>query len=111
MKRGHVYFVRPYHSLFRPPTAQQIAIAVTRHPLSASKMTFESPARADRVKARINTKHNAGHFAPISVVGFGIKKTHIGDGVLLVVWREVGRAGRQIGDIGIRRHCLKLATN
>ncbi|MGY4319398.1 hypothetical protein ACVWW1_008725 [Bradyrhizobium sp. JR3.5] len=94
-----------------PTPAQKVTIAVTRHPLGASEMTFESPARAIRFKGWINTKHNVRHFAPISIIGFGIKKAHIGNGVLLVVWRELGRAGRQIFDLGIRRHCLKLPTN
>ncbi|NYG45452.1 hypothetical protein GGD67_002910 [Bradyrhizobium sp. IAR9] len=29
----------------------------------------------------------------------------------LVVWRKVGRTGRQICDFGIERHCLELLPN
>jgi len=71
-------------------------------------MTVEGAARTIRLKDGVDTKHNARDIAPISVVCFGIEETHIGDGVLLVVQRELGRAGRQICDRVVGRHYLKI---
>ncbi|MGY3488116.1 hypothetical protein ACVW1C_005999 [Bradyrhizobium sp. USDA 4011] len=77
---------------------------MTRHPFGASQMTVESTPRAIRLEGRIYTKHNARDFAPIRMIGSGIEKAHIGHGLLLVVWRKLGRTGRQVCDLGIGRH-------
>ncbi|MDA9489002.1 hypothetical protein XI08_07240 [Bradyrhizobium sp. CCBAU 11361] len=82
--------------------------ALTRRPFGASQMTLESTAGAIRIQGGINTKHNAHDLAPISVIGLGIQETHIGDGMLLVVRRELGRVRRGICDLGIGRHGLKI---
>jgi hypothetical protein len=91
--------------ILRPAAAEQMTIAVARRPLRASEMTLERAARAIRLEGGIDLKDDTGDLAPIRIVGLGIEKTHIGDGVSLVVWRELGLAGRQICNIGIeRRH-------
>jgi len=82
--------------------------APTRRPLGASQMTFKSTAGAIRINGGINTKHNARNFTPISIIDLGIQETHIGDGMLLVIRRELGRVRRGICDLGIGRHCLKV---
>ncbi|AMA59964.1 hypothetical protein BCCGELA001_29425 [Bradyrhizobium sp. CCGE-LA001] len=79
-----------------------------RRPLGTSQMAFKSAAGALWIQASINTKHKARNFPPISVIGFGIQQTHIRCGMLLVIWRELGRIRRQIGDLVIGRHGLKV---
>lgn len=81
---------------------------MTCRPLGASEMAFKSTAGAIRIQGGINTKHNARNFSPISVIGLGIQQTHIRDGMLLVIWRELRRVRREICDLGIGRHGLKV---
>jgi len=72
-------------------------------------MTLECTASAIRLEGGIDLKDDTGNLAPIRVVCLGIEKTYIGDGVSLVVRRELGLARRQICNRGIGlRHGMKL---
>ncbi|PWE77178.1 hypothetical protein XF30_10705 [Bradyrhizobium sp. SUTN9-2] len=71
--------------MFWPTATQQITIAVACYPPGPRQMTFESASRTIRFKGRVKPKHNARDFGPICLVSVGIEKSHVGDGVLLVI--------------------------
>ena len=48
-------------------------------------MTLESPTRAIGLGGGIDLKDDASNLAPVGIVGIGIEKARIGDGMLLVV--------------------------
>jgi integrase/recombinase XerD len=70
----------------------------------------ERAARATRLEGGIDLKDDTGDLSPIRVVCLGIEKTHIGDGVSLVVRPEPGLAGHQICnmDRAARHELLRL---
>ncbi|KRQ98854.1 hypothetical protein CQ10_26080 [Bradyrhizobium valentinum] len=58
------------------------------NPFRASQMAFVSTASTIGLRDRIDAKNNTCDFLPVSVGFFGIKKTHVGDSVLLVIRRQ-----------------------
>src|SRR6266480_503460 len=90
-------------SLIQAGEAQQMPIAMARHPFRASKMTVERTASAIRLADRIDMQHDARDFPPVGTVSVGVEEPQIGDHVLLVVGCQHRLAGSQIGDIWIDR--------
>ena len=74
-----------------------------RHPFGAQQMAIECCPRAIGFMFRINMKHDARDFAPVSALRIRVEQAQIRDEVLLVVSGQDGIGGRAIGDIGIKR--------
>src|ERR1700733_3363316 len=102
--RSHFSF--KYRSLRRWLTGwctEQMAITMVRHPFGAREVTIVGAARAIRLGARIDAKHQLRDFTPIRVVGFGVEQTQISNEVLMVVGRQRGLVWRHVCDIRIER--------
>src|SRR5215217_6225134 len=67
--------------------AQQMAIAMIRHPSGASQMAIEGAACALRVAFGIDVKNDSCNFPPVRLVSLSIQQPEIGDDMLLVVGR------------------------
>jgi len=77
-------------------------------PFRASEVTLERTTSAIRLLGCVDIQNDARDLAPVGVVRFGVEKTHVRDGVLLVVRRKHRLVGRQICNFWImRRHHLK----
>jgi hypothetical protein len=55
---------------------KEMSIAALGHPLRTGQMTFPSTARALRLFHRIEVKHDASHFLPISSISFRIEHAY-----------------------------------
>ena len=87
-------------------TTKDLSVALLSHPSSPLQVRVESPPRAIGFVAGIKMQDDAGDVPPIGTISVGIKETHVGDQVLVVIWRQdrVGRCG--IGDVGVERRSL-----
>lgn len=61
---------------------------MARNPFRASQVAFVSTASTIGLRDRVDAKNYPRDFLPVSAGFFGIKKTHVGDGVLLVIRRQ-----------------------
>jgi hypothetical protein len=84
-------------------TAQQMSIAMIRHPSGASQMAGEGTACALRVAFGIDVKNDSCNVSPVRIVSVSIQQPEIGDDVLLVVGRQHGIIRCQVRNIGIKR--------
>ena len=73
--------------MLRPPTAEQVTVAMARHPFRASKMTLVGAASAIQLEDGIDVKNETSYLAPVGVVGLGIEKSQISDDVVFIVGR------------------------
>ena len=73
--------------MLRPPTAEQMTVAMARHPFRASKMTLVGAASAIQLEDGIDAENETSYLAPVGVVGVGIEKSQISDDVLFIVGR------------------------
>ena len=91
-----------------------MAISVLCHPFCTGQMAVECMSRAHWFGFRIDVKHEARHFSPVSLLCVRIKQTQIGDDVLLVIGRQRQFARRYIRDIRIYRRssieCLQCTS-
>jgi len=85
------------------PAAQQMAIAMVRHPSGASQMAIEGAACTLRVAFGIDVKNDSCNFPPVRLVSVSIQQPEIGDDVLLVIGRQHGIDRCQVRNIGIKR--------
>jgi hypothetical protein len=66
---------------------EQMTIAMACYPFCASQMTVKSAASAIRLDGGIDVENDARNFLPVSIVRFGVEKSHVRNGVLLVIRR------------------------
>ena len=72
-------------------------------------MTVESTPSAVRIECGIDLKNDTRDFAPVGVICFGVEKTRICDGMLLIIRSQRRLVWRYIDNFGIeRRHYRKL---
>lgn len=73
------------------------------NPFRARQVAFVSAASTIGLRDRVEAKNNPRDFLPVGAGFFRIEKTHVGDGVLLVIGRQRRLLGSQIFDFGIKR--------
>lgn len=73
------------------------------NPFRASQVAFVSTASTIWLRIRVDAKNNTRDFLPVSAGFFGIEKTHVGDGVLLVIRRQHLLIRSCICNSGIKR--------
>jgi len=72
----------------RGAPAQEMAVAVLRHPAGARQMAFPSATRTCRLGRRIDMQHQPCDFFPVRTVFLSIKQPQISHGMSLVVASE-----------------------
>jgi hypothetical protein len=83
-----------------------MAVALLGHPSSALKVGVESPPRPTRYAAWVKMQDDAGNFPPIGPISVGIKETHVGDQVFVVIRRQDPVRRRGIGNVWVERRSL-----
>lgn len=58
------------------------------NPFRATQVAFVSAASTIGLRNRVDAKNNTRDFLPVGASFFRIEKTHVGDGVLLVIRRQ-----------------------
>jgi hypothetical protein len=91
-------------------TAEQLPVALLSHPSSALKVSVVSPPGAIRFAARVKMQDNARDLTPIGPISVGIKETHVGDQVLVVIRRQDRVRRRGVGNVWIERRSLHRGT-
>ena len=78
--------------------AQEMPVAVRRHPFGAGQMAFPCLPSTGGLLLRIDLKNDPRNLGPIRALGIGIKKPQISDEVLLVITRQRVSRGRSVGN-------------
>lgn len=84
-------------------TAQEMAIAVLRHPAGPRQMGFPGAPRPGWLGRWIDVQHQLRDFLPVGAILGGVQQAQIGDEVLLVIAREDAVGWRRVCDKGIER--------
>jgi hypothetical protein len=82
----------------RCAAAQEMLVAVRRHPFSAGQVAFESLTRAGGLSRGIDLKDDPRDLGPIGPFRIGVEKPEISDEVRLVVTRQTVGCGGSVGD-------------
>ena len=90
----------------RSATAQQMAVAVLRHPAGARQMAFPGASRPGRLGCWIDVQHKLRDFLPICSVGLGVQQAKVGYEVLLVITGEGAVRRRRVCNGWIERWSL-----
>lgn len=69
-------------------------------------MAFPGAARPVGFLIGIDVQDNLCHFAPVGMLGIGVKKPQIGDEVLFVIAREHRVRGGEIGNGWVKWWCF-----
>lgn len=81
--------------------AQEMAVAMLRHPFRARQMGIVGAARTFRLVFWIDLENDLCDLAPVRALGVCIEQTHIGHQMLLVIVGQHRICRRMIGDCGI----------
>src|ERR1700674_3605162 len=80
-----------------------MTVAVLCHPFGTGHMTLPGAPGAFMFTRRIDVEHDARNFGPIGAIGFGIKKTQIGDEMFVVVAGQFVSMRSLVGNRRIER--------
>ena len=81
---------------------------MVRHPPGARQVALKS--RPSAIGCRITMQHKARDFTPVGTFRIGIKQSQIGDEVFLIVARQYGTGGRDIGLFQAAREAMSSTS-
>ena len=81
--------------------AQEMAVAMLRHPFRTRQMGIVGAARTFRLLFRIDLQNDLCDLAPVRPLCFRVEQTHIGHQMLLVIFGQHRICRRTIGNCGI----------
>jgi hypothetical protein len=81
--------------------AEEMLVAVRRHPFGAGEMALEGSPCAGGLLPRIDLKYDPRDLGPIRALGIGVEKTEIGEEVGLVISGQCVGAWSEVGNIRV----------